>query len=168
MVAFVAIIQQGIGGFMVAAAQAIQVAPRDQQEIEQASRLYRSLLHEGTAALVGPDGSRIDLPASVHEVLVRVVEKMQEGKAIAVMPLMEELSTQAAAELLGVSRQFFVRECEAHKLPFHHTGTHRRVLLKDLLDYKKQREQARSESITRIARQSEELGDYDNFIPPEE
>jgi len=153
---------------MVAAAQAIQVAPRDQQEIEQASKLYRSLLHEGTAALIGPDGIKIDLPTSVHEVLVRVVEKMQEGKAIAVLPLMEELSTQAAADLLGVSRQFFVRECEANKLPFHHTGTHRRVLLKDLLDYKERREKARRESIVRIARHSEELGDYDTFIPPEE
>lgn len=153
---------------MVAAAQAVQVAPRDQQEIEQASRLYRSLLREGMAALIGPDGCRVDLPASVHEILMRVVEKMQEGKAIAVMPLMEELSTQAAADLLGVSRQFFVHECEAHKLPFHYTGTHRRVLWKDLLDYKKQREQARRDSITRIARQSEELGDYDKFIPPEE
>jgi RNA polymerase sigma-70 factor (ECF subfamily) len=30
------------------------------------------------------------------------------------------------------------------------------------------REQARRESIVRIARQSEELGDYDRFIPPEE
>jgi excisionase family DNA binding protein len=153
---------------MVAAVEAIQVAPRDQQEIEQASRLYRSLLHKGTAALVGPDGCRIDLPSSVHEILVRIVEKLQEGKAIAVIPLLEELSTQAAADLLGVSRQFFVRECEAHKLLFHYTGTHRRVLLKDLLDYKKQREQARRESITRIARQSEELGDYDKFVPPEE
>jgi excisionase family DNA binding protein len=100
--------------------------------------------------------------------MVRVVEKMQEGKAITVLPLMEELSTQAAADLLGVSRQFFVRECEAHKLPFHYTGTHRRVLLKDLLDYKKGRDQARRESIVRIARQLKELGDYDKFIPPEE
>jgi excisionase family DNA binding protein len=141
---------------------------RTAQEIEQASKLYRSLLHEGTAALIGPDGTKIDLPMSVHEILVRVVEKMQEGKAIAVLPLMEELSTQAAADLLGISRQFFVRECEAHKLPFHCTGTHRRVLLKDLLDYKKGRDQARRESIGGIARQSEELGDYDKFIPPEE
>ena len=108
------------------------------------------------------------MPSSVHKILVRIVEKMQDGKAVAVMPLMEELSTQAAADLLGISRQFFVRECEAHKLPFHYTGTHRRVLLKDLLDYKKQREQARREAITRMARQSEEFGDYDKFIPPEE
>ena len=38
----------------------------------------------------------------------------------------------------------------------------------DLLDYKKRREQARRESIVRIARQSEELGDYDKFTPPKE
>jgi len=153
---------------MVAAAQAIQIAPRDQQEIEQASLLYRTLVHGGTAALIGPDGTRVDLPLSIHEILVRVVERLQEGKAVAVLSFMEELSTQAAADLLGVSRQFFVRECEAHKLPFHYTGTHRRVLLKDLLDYKKTREQARRESIVRIARQSEELGEYDKFVPPEE
>jgi excisionase family DNA binding protein len=125
---------------MVFAAAAVEIAPRDQQEIEQASKLYRSLRHEGRAALIGPDGARIELPSSVHDVLVQIVEKMQEGKAVALLPLTEELSTQAAADLLGVSRQFFVRECEAHKLPFHYTGTHRRVLLKDLLDYKKRRE----------------------------
>lgn len=153
---------------MVASAETIQIAPRDEHEIEQASRLYRMLLHEGTTALVGPDGARIDLPPTVHEILVRVVEKMQEGKAIAILPLVEELSTQAAADLLGVSRQFFVRECEAHKLPFHYTGTHRRVFLKDLLDYKKQREQARRDAIVRMARQSEDLGDYNTFVPPEE
>lgn len=150
------------------AAQAIQIAPRDQREMEQASQLYRMLIHDGTAALVAPDGSKMDLPPSLHQVLVKVVEKMQEGKAVAVMPLMEELSTQAAADLLGVSRQFFVRECEAKKLPVHYTGTHRRVLLKDVLDYKKHREESRRKSITRIARQSEELGEYDKFVPPEE
>jgi hypothetical protein len=37
-----------------------------------------------------------------------------------------------------------------------------------LLDFKKQREQARRESIVRIARHSEEQGDYESFIPPEE
>ena len=40
--------------------------------------------------------------------------------------------------------------------------------LEDLLDYKSQREQARRDSVVRIARQSEELDDYDKFIAPEE
>jgi hypothetical protein len=48
------------------------------------------------------------------------------------------------------------------------TSTHRRVLLKDLLDYKRVREHARRDAIVRIARQSEELGDYDKFISSEE
>lgn len=117
---------------MVATAQAIQIAPGE-QEIEQAHRLYRTLLQKGIATLIGPDGTRIDLPPSIHLILMRVLEEMQEGKAIAVLPLAEELSTQAAADLLGISRQFFVQECEAHKLPFYYAGTHRRVLLGDLL-----------------------------------
>lgn len=153
---------------MPALAESIQIEASNDQEIEQASRLYRALLHERTAALVSPGGEPIELPQSLHDVLLRIVEKLQEGQAVTVMPLTEELSTQAAANLLGVSRQFFVRECEAHKLPFHYTGTHRRVLLRDLLDYKKRRGQARRQSIIRIARQSEELGDYDAFIKPEE
>ena len=97
---------------MVGTAQALQFGPRDQEEIEQASKLYRTLLHEGSAALISPDGTRIELPSSLYEILVRVAEKMT-GQDLAVLPLMEELSTQAAADLLGMSRQFFVRECEA-------------------------------------------------------
>lgn len=153
---------------MPALAEPIQIAPRDEQEVQQASRLYHALLREPTAVLIGTGGERIELPQSLHDVLVRVVEKLQEGQAVAIMPLLEELSTQAAAHLLGVSRQFFVRECEAHKLPFHYTGTHRRVLLKDLLEYKKARQQARRKAPVDIARQSEELGLYDKVIPPEE
>jgi len=153
---------------MAALAEPIRIAPQDEHEVEQASRVYRTLVREHAAALIGPSGERIELPPALLDVLLRVVEKMQEGQAVAVMPLMEELSTQAAADLLGVSRQFFVRECEAHKLPFHYTGTHRRVLLKDLLDYKKRRDQGRRQALVDIARQSEEIGEYDRFISPEE
>jgi excisionase family DNA binding protein len=149
-------------------AEPIEIAPRNEREVEQASRLYRSLVKEPTTTLISPDGERIELPASLHDVLMRVVEQMQQGRAVAILPMMEELSTQAAADFLGVSRQFFVRECEAHKLPFHCTGTHRRVLLKDLLDYKKQRDQGRRQAIIDIARQSEDEGDYDLVIPLEE
>jgi hypothetical protein len=44
------------------------------------------LPHEGAAALIGSDGTRIDLPLSVHEILMRVLEKMQENKAVAGLP----------------------------------------------------------------------------------
>lgn len=149
----------------MAAAEQIRIQRPAESEQPKVAELYRMLIHAGTAALIGPDNSRIDLPKSIYDILVKVVETMQEGKAIAVVPLMEQLSTQAAADLLGVSRQFLVRELEARKIAFHYAGTHRRVYLKDVLDYQKERSQSRRASIDRMARQAEEDGDYDKFTP---
>jgi excisionase family DNA binding protein len=150
------------------ATQPIRISPADDAEKEQVRKLYRMLILEGSAALVGPDNSKIELPPSIYDVLVKVVEQMQEGKTIGLMPVMEELSTQAAADMLGMSRQFLVRELEAGKIRFHRTGAHRRVYFKDVLDYKKQRQEQRDSAIDRIAQKSEELGVYDKFIPPDE
>lgn len=143
-------------------------APAQEAEQQQAAKLYRMLIHDGTAWLVGPDNSKLEIPPSIYKVLIKAVENMQEGKAIAIMPLMEEMSTQAAADMLGISRQFLVKELEAKKIPFHRAGSHRRIYLKDVLDYQKQREVARSASIDRMAQISEDAGVYDKFIPFEE
>ena len=143
-------------------------APPQEADKQQAEKLYRMLIHDGAACLVGPDNSKLELPKYVYSILVRVVESMQEGKAVALVPLMEEMSTQAAADLLGVSRQFLVTELETGKIAFHRVGSHRRIYLKDVLDYKKKREVARTESIDRMAKISEDAGIYDKFIPFEE
>jgi excisionase family DNA binding protein len=63
--------------------------------------------------------------------------------------------------LLGISRPFFVKLLEAGKLPFHLTGTHRRIYLKDLLTYKQQRDQERRASIERLAEAADQSGQYD-------
>ena len=152
---------------MVHTTQIFQIAPHDKQEVDSASRLYRSLAAQGPASLISPDGAKIELTPPIRTVLVRVAQHFQEGKALAVVPLMQELSTKAAADLLGVSRPFVVRECEAKRLPFHDVGTHRRVLLKDVLAYDERRQRARGQSIIRIARHSEEQGDYEIFIEPD-
>lgn len=153
----------------MATAQAIRIpAPTKEAEKQQAAKVYRMLIHDGSACLVGPDNSKLELPPPIYDILVKVVENMQEGKAMALVPLLEELSTQAAADLLGVSRQFFVRELEAGKIQFHRAGSHRRIYLKDVLDYKKQREISRAESIDRMAQIAEEAGIYDKFIPFDE
>jgi excisionase family DNA binding protein len=151
----------------MATAHAIRVPtrPKDDAEKQQVAKVYRMLIHEGSACLVGPDNSKLELPPSVYKILVGVVENMQEGKSIVLLPLMEQLSTQAAADMLGVSRQFFVRELEANKIPFHRAGAHRRIYLKDVLDYMKERQKARTASIDRMAQISEEVGIYDKFIP---
>jgi excisionase family DNA binding protein len=126
------------------------------------------LIHDGRAALIGPDKAKVDIPPSIYDVLVKVVETMQEGKAIAVVPLIEQFSTQAAANFLGISRQFLVRELEKNKIPFHYAGTHRRLYFSDVLKYRQERMKNRRASIDRMAQEAQTSGYYDQFIPPEE
>lgn len=84
-------------------------------------------------------GDRVELPVEMYRVLRQVVEAMQQGLAVTVMPLTQTLTTQQAADLLGVSRPTLVKLLDAGTIPFERAGTHRRILLRDLLAYREQR-----------------------------
>jgi excisionase family DNA binding protein len=136
---------------------------------EQVHALHDLLRREGKALLIGKGGEQaIELPDTVYELLLRILEGMQEGKAICVVPVMQDLTTQEAAGLLGVSRPFFVKLLESGKVPFHLTGTHRRVYLKDLLTYKEHRDHERHEALDRMAQEAERAGLYDKVLLPDE
>jgi excisionase family DNA binding protein len=135
-------------------------------EEEQVRELAQMMIRQ-RAALVGADDQRHEIPDSVYRLLLSLLKIMQEGKAVSIVPQMQELTTQRAANLLGVSRQFFVRLLDDEKLPFHRTGTHRRVYLKDVLEFRKRRDQQRKESIERIAKEEVARGTYDDFPLPE-
>ena len=74
------------------------------------------------AALVGPDGERLDVPAEAFEILREVVEALAQGLAITIAPHQMVLSTSEAADILGVSRPTLVRLLEAGEIPFDQPG----------------------------------------------
>jgi excisionase family DNA binding protein len=49
------------------------------------------------------------------------------------------LTTQQAADLLGITRVTFVKLLEEKKIPFERIGTHRRVKLSDVLTFRETR-----------------------------
>jgi excisionase family DNA binding protein len=100
--------------------------------------------------------------------LVRVVRAMREGQAMVMLPENECLTTQAAANYLGVSRPFLVKLLEEEKIPHHRTGTHRRIYLKDLLEYQKRRDTERKKTLDDLASEVSEAGFYDRIPPLED
>jgi excisionase family DNA binding protein len=130
-------------------------------------RDLRRLVQRGDAKLVGPDGHQIAIPEPVHDLLLMILKNLQAGKAVSIVPEHQQLTTQRAANILGVSRPFLVRLLESGEMPFHMVGSHRRIYLRDLLDYKRRRDLARHNAINNMARAEMEAGTYDMVILPE-
>jgi excisionase family DNA binding protein len=118
-------------------------------------------LHTEPGLLLGPDGEQVPLPAEVYRVLVQVVEGMREGKAITVIPQGQRLTTQEAADFLGVSRPTLVKLLEQGSIPYEQPGLHRRILFSDLLHYSRQRRAERRAALDHLTEDASEAGFYD-------
>ncbi|MFC9947011.1 helix-turn-helix domain-containing protein [Streptomyces pratensis] len=114
------------------------------------------------ALLRGPDGSTRTIPPEVYEALMTVVRALSEGKAVTVAPVNTTLTTQEAADLLGISRPTFVKILDEGDVPFSRPGRHRRVLLADVLVYKEKRRSQRKQGLDELVRLTEDADLYDN------
>jgi excisionase family DNA binding protein len=113
------------------------------------------------AALVGPDGTRVALPDEVYRVLREVVETLSQGLAITIAPHNTQLTTQEAADLLGISRPTLVRLLEDGEISFELRGRHRRVMLADVVDYQQRVKTKRRTALDEMTRTAAEDGSYD-------
>ena len=99
----------------------------------------------------------IKLPAEAFRLLVEILTQMGEGNAVTLIPVHRELSTQEAADILNVSRPFLVKLLEQGEIPHHKVGTKRRVLAKDILQYKESIDQKRYETLEKLSEQAQQL-----------
>ncbi len=111
--------------------------PEDLDELLDLARFVEN--HTEPGLLLGPDGEQVPLPAEVYRVLRQVVDVMRQGKATLVAPQGLLLTTQEAADFLGVSRPTLVKLLEQGAIPFEKPNRHRRVRLQDLLDFRARR-----------------------------
>lgn len=102
-------------------------------------------------------GEYFTIPRKALEFLSHILSIMAEGKAISLIPSESELSTQQAADMLNVSRPHIVKLLEHGIIPFKKTGSHRRILLEDLMKYADQQSETRKKSLKFLAKQAQEL-----------
>lgn len=101
----------------------------------------------------------VEIPELVHRVLRQVLEAMKAGKAVTVVPQNKLLTTQQAAELLGVSRPTVVKLIAEGMLPAETPGKRRRMVkLDDLLAYRAKRRDQQYRALVETA------GDLDSEL----
>lgn len=101
------------------------------------------------------------LPPSLAQLLGEVLERLAQGEALTILPAERELTTQEAADLLGVSRPFLIEKVlETGKLPYHRVGKHRRIRLSELLAYQQQDLEERQAIADELTREAQAMGLY--------
>ena len=128
-----------------------------------AGEALRSLSnHEATGLVVRVrehrEAAEIELPPELVPLLVEVLGQIANGNGVRVVPVHAELTTQQAADLLNTSRPYLIKLLETGTIPFHLTGTHRRVKLGDLLAYKRVRDAERRGVLDELTAEAQELG----------
>ncbi|WP_370698253.1 excisionase family DNA-binding protein [Fibrella musci] len=98
-----------------------------------------------------------NVPVKALQLLAVILASMAEGKAISLIPSDSEISTQQAADLLNVSRPHVVKLLEEGAIPFKKVGSHRRLLLEDVLVYATKQKTSRKEQLQFLAQQAQEL-----------
>lgn len=130
---------------------------------EQDRNQAREVLHAlgSHPRLTTDDGVVLDLPQSVLEALAEFLEAAADGERALVLRSPEDLTTEQAAAILGVSRPTVIRLVEAGKVPARLVGTHRRLALSDILAYRDASAANRRSAMDEMTREAEGLGLYD-------
>ena len=100
--------------------------------------MISSVKHSGFAKIKVQDhGEFLLIPKKAFHLLVEILINMSEGKSITLIPSDTQISTQQAADILSVSRPHIVKLLESGIIPFKKVDTHRRIELRQLIEYEK-------------------------------
>lgn len=96
--------------FVPSEAEGAQFA-RIKEQFEQQSA------NGATMRIVAGDGEEPELPGSLFEVVRHIAMTLSEGRGISVMPHDTQLTTQEAADFLGISRPTLVKHLSEERFP---------------------------------------------------
>lgn len=101
------------------------------------------------------------LPPHVYSFFVNILSQVSEGEKIFVLPVSKSVTTQLAANYLGMSRPFLVSLLVAGEINYHKVGRHRRILVGDLMEYARRRDTERRAVLDDLTAEIRADGMYD-------
>jgi excisionase family DNA binding protein len=138
----------------------VSPSPEDIASAKEASRALAEFGgHQLTVSVAQGDRTKeVELPPPAVEILIRMLTEMGEGNAITLVPTRALLTTQQAADMLGVSRPFITQQMKDARIPFQKIGTHRRIALTDLVKYRRKMAEESDKAMNELVAQAQELG----------
>jgi len=112
----------------------------------------------GTAKLVSSDGEEVAVPVQLFNVLRQIAATLAQGDGVAITVVSRELSTTETARVLGMSRPTLVRLIDSGDIPSHKVGSHRRLLMQDVLSYRQQQIRRQRQAYEALMLETDALG----------
>lgn len=140
-----------------------QTTQKDQQVAEacvpylKKAITKKNVSTENIEIIVKDSGETIQVPKKAYLLFIEIIEQMALGKSVHLLPGDSELTTQQAADILNVSRPYFVKLLEDGEIPFTKTGSHRKVRLADLMEYNRTLKSIQRKHLDLLAKQAQEL-----------
>ena len=113
-----------------------RIDPSTAELAKRAAKAYENKSVEEIKALMDD----LVIRKQFMEIFEQLFKAVGSGEEVAIETMDKKLSSQEAANFLQVSRPHVVQLIDSGAIPAHNTGSHRRVLLKDLIEYKNERE----------------------------
>ncbi|MDR1213970.1 MAG: excisionase family DNA-binding protein [Propionibacteriaceae bacterium] len=120
-----------------------------------------SLTTNHVVALVTPEGKTVGLPAELLEVLNTATQALADGQTVVLGTQDSYLTTQEAADYLGVSRPTLIRFLDLGQISYERPNSHRRIKLADLVRFREDRARRRA-ALDELLHTSVELEQYDS------
>jgi len=114
-------------------------------------------MQDGETCVMRVDGKEFSIPGHLADEVLHLLSEVASGREVSVDAQETELTTTEAAELLNVSRPHLVDLLEDGEIPFHMTGSHRRVYRRDVLEYKQKQRQEAEDAMQKLADQAQNL-----------
>ncbi|MGI8417530.1 MAG: helix-turn-helix domain-containing protein [Nakamurella sp.] len=145
--------------------------PTDRATVERSAKAAKSaayivhnILHNHPdhelVPLRDPDDQELTVPREAAELLRRILAAMAAGTPVQVIPVHDELTTQQAADILGVSRPHLIKLLDDGQIGYRLVGTHRRVLAESLRRYETEARAKQRRAMDELAKLTEDLDLY--------